>query len=224
MQSDQPNAIPDLTLPTRVGGYARGHETRELILRKALAILVEEGYRAMTMRRVAAACGMKFGNLTYHFRTREDLVRDLLDAVARSYETQLQAIAGSTTPAEERLRLMCDLLLGDIRSRRTTRLFPELWAASSHDSLVQENLRVLYARVRAPFVAIIGELRHDLPEPDRDLLALFLMSSIGGLIVPAGLELPLESEMPRMWQIALRSLLSLVCTISENEVTPLAGS
>ena len=78
--------VEDLAFPPRQGGYTKGHETREEILRSALQILVDEGYRAMSMRRVATECGMKFGNLTYHFPTREDLVRELLDAVISSYE------------------------------------------------------------------------------------------------------------------------------------------
>lgn len=59
-----PSLVNDLALPQREGGYSKGHETRELILRTALSVLIEEGYRAMSMRRVAAECGMKFGNLT----------------------------------------------------------------------------------------------------------------------------------------------------------------
>lgn len=76
-----PSFVTDLVFPEREGGYAKGHETRELILRTALHILIEEGYRAMSMRRIASACGMRLGNLTYHYPTREDLVRELLNAV-----------------------------------------------------------------------------------------------------------------------------------------------
>jgi AcrR family transcriptional regulator len=49
-----PKLVTDLLLPGREGGYAKGYETRELIVRSALDILIEEGYRAMSMRRVAA--------------------------------------------------------------------------------------------------------------------------------------------------------------------------
>ena len=70
-----PPAVSDLIVPERTAGYVKGRETRELILRTALNILIEHGWQAMSMRRIAADCGMKFGNLTYHYRTREDLVR-----------------------------------------------------------------------------------------------------------------------------------------------------
>jgi AcrR family transcriptional regulator len=88
-----PRLVTDLIVPEREGGYLKGRETRELILRTALTILIEHGYPAMSMRRVAAECGMKFGNLTYHYRSREDLVRELLEAVIRSYEVEFAAIA-----------------------------------------------------------------------------------------------------------------------------------
>ena len=117
--------VADLAFPPREGGYAKGHETRELILRAALGILVEEGYRAMSMRRVAAACDMKLGNLTYHFPTREDLVRELLDAVISSYEVEFEKIVHMPgIPPEERLAEICGLVLEDIRNRKTTRFFP----------------------------------------------------------------------------------------------------
>ena len=104
----RPRLATDLLLPVREGGYAKGHDTRELILRTALHILIEEGYRAMSMRRVAAASGMKLGNLTYHYPTREDLVRGLLGAVISSYEVEFAAIVDAPgVPPEERLARVC---------------------------------------------------------------------------------------------------------------------
>ena len=96
--------VPDLAIEPRLGGYARGREGHELILRAALNLLVEHGSRAMSMRRVAAACDMKLGNLTYYFATKEDLVRELLDAIISSYEIEFDAIVheGGISP-ENRL-------------------------------------------------------------------------------------------------------------------------
>ena len=164
--------IADLAFPPREGGYAKGRETRELILHAALSLLVEEGYQAMSMRRVAASCGMKLGNLTYHFASREDLVRDLLDAVIRAYEIEFEAIVHAPgTPPEERLADICGMLLEDIRSKKTTHVFPELWALSNHDLFILERVQEAYARARKPLVEIVGEMRPDLPEQQRENLA-----------------------------------------------------
>ena len=78
--------IDDLVLPEWIGTNAKGRATRELILRTALKLLVDEGYGAMSMRRVASLAGLKFGNLTYHYPSRDELVTELLDSVIKAYE------------------------------------------------------------------------------------------------------------------------------------------
>jgi len=203
--------VADLAFPPREGGYAKGHETRELILHAALGIMVEEGYRAMSMRRIATACDMKLGNLTYHFPTREDLVRELLDAVISSYEVEFAAIVQMPgVPPEVRLTEICGLILEDIRTRKTTRVFPELWALSNHDPFVLERVQELYSRARAPLVEIVAEMRPDLEAQDREDLALFISASMEGMTVFAGHEKPFEPRMTALERIAIQSFIAIV--------------
>lgn len=202
--------VADLTFPPREGGYAKGHDTREQILTAALSLLIEEGYRAMSMRRVAAACNMKLGNLTYHFPSREDLVRELLEAVIRSYEIEFDAITHAMDmPPEDRLTEICGLILEDIRTKKTTRVFPELWALSNHDGFVLDRVQELYKRARAPLFDIISEMRPDLSDEDRKDLTLFISASMEGMTVFAGYEKPYESHMPAIEVIAIRSFINI---------------
>lgn len=206
-----PKLVTDLLMPGRDGGYAKGYETRELILRTALHILIEEGYRAMSMRRIAAACGMRLGNLTYHYPTREDLVRELLNAVISSYEVEFGAIvhAPGLLP-EERLARLCSLIIEDIGTKKTTRFFPELWALANHDAFVHERVHELYDRARAPLVEIIADMRPELPEAARFDLALFISSSMEGLTVFAGYRQPFAERLPEVEQVAIRSFIDIV--------------
>ena len=209
----------DLILSEREGGYAKGHETRELIIRTALGILIDEGYRAMSMRRVASASGIKFGNLTYHFRSREDLVRELLDAVIRSYEVEFEAIVRMPGVApEERLRRICLLILEDIRTKKTTHLFPELWALANHDAFVLDRLQELYQRARAPILAIIEEMRPDLSSHHHVMLALFISASMEGTTMFAGHGKPFEPSMHQLAGVAIHSFCSLVKTIAASDI------
>jgi AcrR family transcriptional regulator len=206
-----PKLVTDLLLPERDGGYAKGHGTRELILRTALHIVIEEGYRAMSMRRVASACGMKLGNLTYHYPTREDLVRELLNAVISSYQVEFDAIvAAPGVPPEQRLARLCGLILDDIGTKKTTRLFPELWALSNHDAFVYERVHALYAQARAPLIEIVAEMRPDLAEQDRLDLALFISASMEGLTVFAGYQMPFAARLPAVEVIAIRAFIDIV--------------
>ena len=203
--------VADLVFPSREGGYVKGHETREQILHAALGILVEEGYREMSMRRIAAACDMKLGNLTYHFPTREDLVRELLEAVIRSYEIEFARIVHMPgVPAEKRLVEICGLILEDIRTKKTTRVFPELWALSNHDPFVLERVQELYVRARIPLEEIVAEMRPDLPDEQRYDLALFISASMEGLTVFAGYEKPFEPRMDALEGIAIKSFIDIV--------------
>ena len=63
----------------RPGTYARGAETVDAILKAALNVLIAEGAGAFTIRRIAAECGMKVGNVSYHFPRKELLIQVLLD-------------------------------------------------------------------------------------------------------------------------------------------------
>ncbi|NWK98961.1 TetR family transcriptional regulator [Sphingobium lactosutens] len=199
-----------LIMADRDGGYSKGNETRELILHTALTILIEDGYRAMSMRRVAADSGIKFGNLTYHYRSREDLVRELLEAVIRSYEVEFDQIIHMRGAPVERLRRICRFILEDIRSKKTTNVFPELWALSNHDAFILGRVQDLYQRARAPLADIVGEMRPDLPSADRAAIALFISASMEGTTPFAGFEKPFEPLMPRLEDIALHSFVLLV--------------
>ena len=208
---DDPFEVPDLVVPKRTTGYVKGNETREMILRTALSILIEEGWNAMSMRRVAVECGMKFGNLTYHYRTREDLVRELLDAVISGYEREFDAIVHrADLSPEERLGRYCRLILDDIPSKKTTRFFPELWALSNQDSFVHDRMHELYVRARAPLDEIVAEMRPDLSVEERETLTLFISFSMEGSTIFAGFAKPFADRMAAIKRIAISSFVDLV--------------
>lgn len=215
----QPITVADLAFPPREGGYTKGHETRELILQAALHLLVESGYRAMSMRRIAAACDMKLGNLTYHFPTREDLVQALLDAVISAYEIEFDKIMHNLQlPPEARLKLYCETVLEDLRTLKTTRFFPEIWALSNHDPFVFERMHELYARARAPLVEVVEEMRPDLPEDKRAALVLFISAAMEGLTVFAGYSKPFEPMMPGIEGVAIKAFKDVVKTIRAEDI------
>lgn len=211
--------VPDLAMRDRDTGYAKGKDGYERILRAALSLLVDEGYRAVTMRRVAAACDMKLGNLTYYFPTKEDLVRDLLEAIIASYEVEFDAIVHEegTSPIY-RLEELCVLLLEDIGTRKTTQIFPELWALSNHDPFVFDRVQELYARARAPINAIIAEINPALSEEQRAVVTLFISAAMEGLTMFAGHGKPYAHRMPWLERISTSAFVKLVTSITPEDL------
>lgn len=205
--------VADLAFPRRSGGYTKGKKTREHILHAALVILVSEGNSAMTMRRIAAACDMKLGNLTYHYPSREDLIKELLDAVITAYEIEFDKLLDLPDhSADERLAEICGVILEDIRTEKTTKVFPELWSLSNQDPFIEDRVQDLYARARAPLEKVITDIRPDLCAEDVADLALFISASMEGLTVFAGYEKPFEARMANYEIIAIQSFIEIVRT------------
>ncbi|MFN4222125.1 MAG: TetR/AcrR family transcriptional regulator, partial [Novosphingobium meiothermophilum] len=97
----------DLPSAPRPGTYARGAETVDTIIKAALRVLIDEGAGAFTIRRIAAECGMKVGNVSYHFPKKELLIQTLLDDIIANYDKLLErTVRQPGLDAEERLRLI----------------------------------------------------------------------------------------------------------------------
>jgi AcrR family transcriptional regulator len=201
----------DLKFVPREGGYTRGQDGFELILKTALAVLIDEGYQALTLRQIAKVAGMKAGNITYYFKSKDDLVRALFDSVANSYEAAIEAIVreGGDDPALKLANLI-GLILDDITSKETTRIFPELWALSNHDRFVKERLYELYDREHAYFDVLVKELNPALPTDQRRVVTAFIIASLEGTTIFAGHGKPWRASMPEIKAIATQSLINYV--------------
>ena len=69
-------------------------KSKEKILNAALLLYNEQGIRNITTRHIAASIGMSGGNLHYHFKHTEDIIRALFDELALAYD-ELMANAQS---------------------------------------------------------------------------------------------------------------------------------
>lgn len=75
----QPTATP---VRTRRGRYAKTAETREKILSAAWEVAEERGFHKVSLSEVASRAEVAVGNVSYHFGSREALVRALMRSVA----------------------------------------------------------------------------------------------------------------------------------------------
>jgi AcrR family transcriptional regulator len=62
---------------------ARGQTTRDFVLDTAVTLFNEQGTAAVSTNHIAEAAGISPGNLYYHFKNKEDIIRAVLD---RMYE------------------------------------------------------------------------------------------------------------------------------------------
>jgi TetR/AcrR family transcriptional regulator len=77
---------------------AEGSATRAALIDAAQRLLLEEGYAAVTSRRVASAANLKPQLVHYYFRSMEDLLLEVLRRGAEQTKEQLTKILQSDKP------------------------------------------------------------------------------------------------------------------------------
>lgn len=221
--------MPDLNFSVlkfvpREGGYARGQDGFELILKTAVAVLVEHGYKDMTLRRIARECGMKAGNISYYFKSKDDLVRALLQAISGSYEAAIaDEVSRAGDDPESQLTGLIAFILQDGTTRQTSYLFPELWSLANHDPFARQCIDELYLREHQRFDIIIGELNPALPAEDRAILSTFILSSIEGIALFAGYGKYWRRAMPQLQATACRCFVEFVKAARPGECGTLSA-
>lgn len=214
---------PARSVPARPGVYGRGTETVDLILKAALDVLVDEGAAAFTLRRIAARCGMKVGNLSYHFARKELLIQLLLDDLLEYYERLLdETVRQPGLTPEEQLRRMIGLVLDDIGSKRTTHVFTELWALANHNAVIAQRVAAFYSRAHRNIAAAVAPLNPALSPQQVDVVARFISASLEGTTIFAGHGKPWAHQMPQLKALAANSLVHLACTIAPDDLPALA--
>lgn len=82
----------------RRGSYAKGVAKREEILEKALEVIAEDGYRAASVKEIAAAAGISQAGLLHHFTSKEELFVEIL---RKRDEMDHSALGGSPDELRE---------------------------------------------------------------------------------------------------------------------------
>jgi AcrR family transcriptional regulator len=207
----------------RPGVYACGSETVDAILKAALAVLIEEGAAGFAIRRIAAACDMKVGNVSYHFPRKEMLVHVLLDDLLRSYDAKLElTVRSPSMTAEEQLRLVITLCLDDICSKRTTRLMTELWALANHNEFIADRVRTFYKKVHGVIAEYVRQINPALSEDEVDTLALFISTSMEGATPFAGYQKPWAGQMPAITGLSAKWFVHIAKSVRPGEIAELA--
>ncbi|MDE2488286.1 MAG: TetR/AcrR family transcriptional regulator [Alphaproteobacteria bacterium] len=167
----------------RVGGRARGEGgVTERILDSADAVLRQHGYAGFTTRRVAAAAGIAPGNLSYHYPTKLELLRAVIERLVTRYSARLHAFLEAAGPAP--VEALVRWLLDDATAAESVWLFRELWAMALRDPVVRDAIDDLYDELMA---RIARDLEVAFPAADpgeiRDLVQFVALVSEGSTVL-----------------------------------------
>lgn len=135
--------------------HEEGEETQRTILRTAHQLFMEQGYRAVTTRQIADACGLTQPALYHYFADKQDLyVAVMLGDLAKT-KAALERIAHREEDMEERLRQVVRYLLS------TTHHDMSMMMHDIRQELSDERQRVLTEAFRNSMLAPIAGILHD---------------------------------------------------------------
>ena len=88
--------------------------SREEILESAVRVAIRDGVLAMTLEKVAKEAGVSKGGLIYHFASKDELVREMLEHFWQQRERALlEKIGDDPNPRGRWVRALVDMLVTD---------------------------------------------------------------------------------------------------------------
>jgi AcrR family transcriptional regulator len=87
---------------------ARGKNTREKLLNAAMDVFYTRGISGTTLQDIAEAAGVPLGNVYYHFKTKQDLIRAVIEARADELHQDFSVFEAKLEPKAALLTLITD--------------------------------------------------------------------------------------------------------------------
>ena len=159
----------DMTIVTPTGTrQARAAATRQRILDAARELFIAHGYRATSLRDIAAAASVSHPGLLGHFASKDDLLAEVVAGFEEDNERAFDVITANAEPGE--------LVSAAIAARNArTPGYLELFAALTGEASApahpaHRRMRDRYERLRALTGEVLGDARlHGTVDADRDV-------------------------------------------------------
>ncbi len=171
------------------GRSLRGDATRELVLDTALAMFAEHGYRATSVRDIAARCGMTHPGLLYHFPSKAALLmaalqrRDDVDCV----DGEIRELGFNELDARAVLRHLIISAKNNASKRGLVELFANLSVeATAPDHPAHAYFIERYAVLKATVTRAFADLEREgalRPGVVPDIAAAQVIAAMDGLQV-----------------------------------------
>jgi AcrR family transcriptional regulator len=184
----------------------QGANTRDRILLAARRVLADEGLDRFTTRRVAELAGVSHGMVHYHFDDKRDLLLALLVHGRRDWIEPLEELVDGPGTAQARMAAVISWV-AEPATREAMRVHTAVLVNALGDELLRERLAAEYARWRAPFITLFGQLGDEIGVTDLDARSVggAFASAADGLVQQMALDpdLPTAKMLTRLYERAL---------------------
>lgn len=135
---------------------------RERILSAAARLFRERGYQRTTVRDIASAVGILSGSLFHHFRSKEEMLLEIMRTAAITVCIRAEELASRKAPPLEQLRALIQLELGCVVGEPTTDYHGVLFFEWREvPKLARPELTALRRRYRRTWRAVLDACARD---------------------------------------------------------------
>ncbi|MBT5139144.1 MAG: TetR family transcriptional regulator [Acidimicrobiaceae bacterium] len=132
--------------------YVDHAERRRAIVKAAWALIADEGYEAVTIRRLAQELGGATGRITNFFSTKDDILIAVLDELTASHQSGLAQLSAALDGAGADLDLVASAIveslpLDDDRIR-DWKIWLVFWSRASISPVIAQQHQEVYAAWR----------------------------------------------------------------------------
>jgi len=167
-------------------------ETRKEVVGAAIRLFNERGTAAVSTNHVAEEAGISPGNLYYHFRNKEEIIRAIFDRVDAHWEASY-ALPGGGDPALQDLREMVEHTFAGLWEYRF--FYRELGALTRRDpELAARHVKVRERGVAGTEALLLAFLRAGVLSGPEEADAISRLA--GTLMLVAEFWLPFEETGP----------------------------
>jgi AcrR family transcriptional regulator len=180
------DTLLDSTLKNKISGTTeKGLGRAQDILQAARALLAEEGYAGLSMRRVAAMAGMSLSNVQHYYGSKDLLLEALLLTTMDWFQARMDGIAAAMRERSqlERFLSTADMFLEEITDPVTHALFFEIWALASRNAFASSLMDKMLGRERKTVFKLIRGLNPAISDDEYMQRAILMVAQIEGLML-----------------------------------------
>lgn len=157
----------------------QGEKTKKLILETSGALFYHKGYANTSFGDIMHATGLSKGNITYHFKTKPDILKGIIDQRLKKIHTLIAQWERDTSDPKARLRCFCQMIKD--QAENLERYGCPLGTITSEFSKNQPELHELALPMFGEFRVWLTKEFQRLGVEDADYAALSLISKVQGV-------------------------------------------
>jgi TetR/AcrR family transcriptional regulator, transcriptional repressor of bet genes len=142
----------------RTASAANTEHRRAAIVAAMLPVMAQHGYERATIQAIAREAGLTPGLIHYHFKSKQEILVELVKAIMEFARTRFERAASGATRPIERLRAYIDARLG-----LGAGAGPDMvgaWVMVGAEAVRQPEVRALYEQAIAAELEVLAQLLH----------------------------------------------------------------